>query len=137
MKHKAKLTISRPSYANGTKNVLITVQDEDARIEFLEVEISYADFTECLTGLANVHCEMKVTGLENVGKMREVRSLEFKMPLYLDQQARRKESAVAEAILHTPEGWKASAYYGSKDSFFWKDNEEWARTTIVRWWVDK
>lgn len=131
--HKAQLTITRPTYGDGRKKIKISVRDIDARFEFLELEIDLASFTECLTGLSHVNCDMKVKGLENVGKKRESKTIEFEMS---ENNHRSKEEAIRLSKEVTPDGWICSGYFGSKDSFFRINGKPYARTTISRW-VDK
>lgn len=132
MKHKAKLSISRPSCSDGSEFISIRVEDEDAGITFLELEISYANFAQALTGLHGMDCDMEFRGLENVGKRQEQKNIEFKMPKY-EHYKDRQTIAAKEAQRQAPEGWTASTYFGSRSSFFQSDNEEWARTSIYRW----
>lgn len=131
MKHRAALTISRPSYGTGEKKISITVKDKDAGIRFLEIEIDYDTFAEALTGLSESDCMMTVRGLENVGKNIERKEFKFKMPDCGYHNV--KDVAAQEAEKLAPEGWKVSTYFGSKDSFFEKDGERHAKTTISRW----
>lgn len=135
MKHKAKITISRPQRGDGVKEIRIAVRDDAAGIWFLELKIDPSDFAECITGLASMPCEMTFRGLENVGKVVERGTIEFKIPCEMYSKDR-KNMAIKAAVGHTPQGWIASDYYGSQDSFFTKDDEPWARTSIHRW-VDK
>ncbi|EMA4781886.1 hypothetical protein U3C50_001606 [Providencia rettgeri] len=65
---KGKLTISRPSYGDNREKINIVVRDQASRLKFLSIEIDYADFTKCITGLSEVSCDLTVNGLENVGK---------------------------------------------------------------------
>lgn len=131
---KGKLTISRPQCSSGEKYINIEVEDDDARIVFLTLKISLENFAEAITGLASSGCEFEVGGLENVGKIKEHDTMVFLMPAH-DWNSRNK-IAHEEAKKHTPEGWEASTYFGSQDSFFRKDGAEYARTNIYRW-VDK
>ena len=134
MKHKAGLTISRPPYGDGSRKISIQVKDRDASIKFLELEVDYDKFAECLTGLAEVDCEIKVNKIENVGKVIERKKIEFEIP--------GPEYEVSDEIMkrlapeNTPDGWECSVYFNSQDSFFKKDGKEYARTHISRW-IDK
>lgn len=130
MKHKAKLSISRPTYGDGREMICIRIKDTDARIEFVELEIGYAEFTQALTGLSEVSCSMDVRGLQNVGKQLEREQLTFKMP---EDKPFDKNMAAQLAILHAPDGWEPSTYFGSKSSFFSKDGANYATTDISRW----
>ena len=131
MKHKAALTISRPSYGDDRKKISIQVRDINARIQFLELEIDLDKFTECLTGLSEVESDMEFRGLENVGKSKETMKIEFEIPdaSYITGKDKVKEIAV----LNTPEGWTCSSYFSSQNSFFQKDDKYFARTTASRW----
>jgi len=134
MKHKAKLSISCPSYSNGTKNISIAVIDADANIQFLDIKIDLDKFSECLTGLGHVECEMEFRGLQNVGKIAKQKPLVFEVP---DLRYKMKEGEVERlALKATPEGWKHSSCFRSKESFFCKGGKNYARTNITRW-VDK
>lgn len=129
--HNARLTISRPSYGNDDEFIEISITDDDARLTFAKVKISYADFAACLTGASEVHCSVAVNGLHNVGKLRETDSLRFKMPKgsgFWD-----KDAAAKEAKRICPEGWLVSAYFSSQDSFYDDNGESWAKTGLTRW----
>lgn len=134
MKHKAKLTISNPHYGDGRKKINISIQDDCARIQFLDIEIDHDKFAQAITGLSSVECEMEFRGLENVGKVIEKQGIEFEVP---DCEWRDREKIASKlADEMAPEGWVASHYFGSQGSFFTKDGKSYARTTISRW-VDK
>jgi len=135
MKNKAVIGICRPSFSDGHQAMVIDVEDSDARINFLRLEISLEKFAKALTGMA-VDCEMTVHGLENVGKKIETDKIEFEMPnsqnaFLLEKEE--KEVAREIAKKNTPEGWITDQYFDSKDSFFYRDGKRWARTTIIRW----
>lgn len=133
MKHKAKLRISRPFFfGDGRRKISIAVKDTDARIEFLELEINLDKFAECLTGMADVECEMEFRGLENVGKKIETMPLEFEVEerCYGDE---RKQNAINLARNAAPKGWSPSTYFGSQSSFFQRNGKSYARTSASRW----
>lgn len=129
--HKAKLTISKPSYGDDKRKISIQVKDVDARIRFLKIEIDYDKFTECLTGLADIDCEMEFRGLQNVGKKIETKQLEFKIGDVDYCEMKKVAHKTAKSIVS--DEWSCSDYYGSKDSFFMKDGKQWARTTASKW----
>lgn len=134
MKHKARLTISRPSCSDGKKVILIQVEDEEAKIRFLELEIGLEEFSEVIVGRRSMECDMLVRGIENVGKVIETKWIEFEVS---DCEWRDRENMASKLADETaPEGWVASHYFGSQGSFFTKDGKSYARTTISRW-VDK
>lgn len=133
MKHDAKITISRPNCSSGRKYISIRIDDADAEINFLDIEIGLEEFSEALTGLGSTPCKMEIRGLENVGKKIEREVLEFVLP---SGEFRSKEEAVREAIKNCPDGWTPSLYFGSQTSFFDRDGKRMARCNISRW-VDK
>ncbi len=117
--------------------IQITVTDEDARIEFLQLRMSPEAFGRCVTGQSMIECDLEVRDLENVGKVFERQPLEFQLS---DENqswsAEVKIIAAKEADRRAPDGWFASHYFGSQNSFFTKNGENWARTYMYRW-VDK
>ena len=127
-----KLTISR---VYGSQDyVEITLRDCDAVIDFAKVRISVENFGEAVLGLSCMECEIITRGLQNVGKVRESKHIEF--PIGKDNYMDRKKVASEIVKDYTPEGWTASTYFGSQNSFFTRGDVCWARTSITRW-VDK
>lgn len=127
---KGKISITRPQ-GHGCDYISIEINDEDARIQFCDIHIKLADFATAITGLYSP-CEFAVRGLENVGKKREHKTIEFPVP-GKSMYSLQKEGAIEAAKAYTPEGWIASEHYGSQDSCFMRDGQPWARTTIFRW----
>jgi hypothetical protein len=132
MKHKAKLTISRPSRSHGEEIINIQVSDAVAKVKFLDLEIDCKTFAECLTGLSRAECDMEFQNLDVLGMARENDTIQFKMPEVCGS-SHDKKAAIEEAKKYTPEGWTASEYYGSQTSFFSKGRDTWAKTSITRW----
>lgn len=131
-KHPAKLTISR---LRGDKEcVSISIEDTDAVLTFVRLELDLEQFAEALMGLASVQGEMEVMGLENVGKKREMKTLEF--PLPDDCGHYYAKTAEEEVGKYLPEGWEFHGSFESKSSFFDKNGKKWARCRILRW-IDK
>jgi len=130
-KLKGKITISRPCYGDGTKLILISVHDELSGISFLEVEIGYSNFAEALTGIGYVDCELVTRNLGNVGKRVERKKIEFELPE--KYRYANIETIKKIAKKHIPEGWKSNFYFGSKESFYYKDNIRFARLQIFRY----
>jgi len=134
--HDGKIKISRPNYGCGKEVICITVKDAEARVEFLEIEISYEDFTKALTGQANIPIQFEVRGLEFVGKKMESKKLEFVLEASTEGYARHYENkAIKQAPNHVDPGWTPSEYYRSKDSFYYSEEEKGmiARTTQYRY----
>ncbi len=127
MKINASITIL------GDKDkVIIEVQDENASTKFLEIRMSPESFVNATMGrLALTRCTAEVSSLEKIGKKMEHKPFEFRMPIFIG--ANRGLTTRAQVKLVSPIGWEPDLYFSNRDSFFTKDGEEWARTTIRRW----
>jgi hypothetical protein len=112
--------------------VEIEIRDADACITFARVRLTPEQFCKCLSRLAHVECKASVSDLDLVGKKHENKKLTFPMPLCTEWK-NRKTVAYYEAVRVCPEGWEPDDFFGSQDSFFQKDGEQWASVTIRRW----
>ena len=131
---KGSITISRPTYSNDKEVIKIQIKDKLSRIGFLEIELSYSEFAQCLTGLSEVNCELEIRSLEKVGLVKLTDSLIF--PIGDCTFKDRTSVAYIEAnrlLTERGDEWTASLYFRSKDSFFMKDGEQMARATINKW----
>ncbi len=121
-----QISISRPSHSDDRPEfVRLAINDVDAKVQFLEIEVELADFAAALTGLSNQPCVIKPNRLDVVGRVREVESVTFVLrDDYLDRYGVSKYDRVALAKLLTDdpdhlfqkEGWKLSTYLGSQSS---------------------
>ncbi len=118
----------------GTDNTTLRIEDTEANIHFLEIILSPEQLTALLSRQANVKCDIKVDGIENVGKKHENKSFEFEIPESVFNSYSNRESA-AKAIVDEllTDGWVADNYFGSQGSFFKKQDKCFARVTIRRW----
>lgn len=130
-KIKGQLTISRPISSSGEKLISIRINDVDAGIEFLRLEIGLEEFAECLTGLSRQHCEFEVENLQNVGKRIEREPLVFAIPQCSYPNKKKVACETAKSLCN--DGWHAREYFDSKDSFFTEDGIAYARTQKTRW----
>lgn len=129
MKIKASLSISRPQYGDGRKLISITIVDENSRIEFIDAEISYENFTQAITGLGHQEMEIEVRGLDRVGKKVVCEDRIIECPL------KTHDRNVYRAWLDDnaqEEGWLLNSYLGSQNSISYKDGK-----TILRYRVTK
>ncbi len=127
---KGKLTITKNS-----RNVInVTLRDEKSRIRFVTATISRTNFADALFGLSEVECDIKVKGLVNVGRKKVTKSLEFKMDLVDDDYGDvRKDRALEIARSHCGYEWSVwDTRFSSQTSFFDKDGELWARTSLYK-----
>jgi len=132
-KHDGSLTISRPHCSDGSSYINIEVEDKDAGIRFLSLEVSFVEFSQALTGLGGRPCKIEVHGLEHVGMQIERNTLEFVLPNDFPEYTGTKERAGELAKEICPEGWTPNIYFGSQNSFFRKDGIRYARCQITRW----
>lgn len=123
------ITLSRPSYGDGSKWIEIKIQDKNSVAQFLTLRLTYENFAEMMTGLSYVPCVGEVRGLANVGKIRETQPLRIEMP----DSNRNKELASELALQQCPEGWTPDFYFGSQNSFFSNEGKYYASCRIVRW----
>ena len=128
---EGRLTISRPCYGDDRRKISIQVKDVGARITFLEVEIDYDKFTQAITGLSSMECDLTTRGLDCVGKTMETKPFSFPFPH--KNYGNMKEKAVKMAKELCPEGWTVDTYFGSKDSFQGCGKDCVAHTKITRW----
>lgn len=133
MKIKGRITILCSK--DGAR---IEINDENANVQFLQIQLSAEQFMACISRLSMVPCELEIQGMEKVGKQHENKKFEFELPdWYIKLPYRNREenhrqlAQVAQNQL--TDGWVADDYFGSQDSFFKKEDKEWARVTIRRW----
>lgn len=110
---KGSISISRPTYGNGDKFIVITVTDDSSQARFIDVKIGYEQFTEALTGISGVEIDFDVRALSYVGMkmVREKRRILCQAPSY--DRARQREWLEENA---QEEGWFLDSYLGSQSS---------------------
>ena len=117
----------------NSNGATIEVKDSLSGIQFLGIQLSAEQFMSCLGRLAMVECEFDLVGVEKVGKKLENKKFEFCIN-GIKYEKQDKESALWQiAQEQLTDGWIADRYFGSQDSFFQKNGEQWARVTISRW----
>lgn len=126
---RAAITITGTSKGN----VHIILHDREAGINFAEVEMSAAQFSNAVVfNLGYCSCEIEVRGLDVIGKKMEVDKLVFEIS-NCGTYSERVDAARQIASHHCPDDWIPDECYGSQDSFFYKDDKLYAKTTIRRW----
>lgn len=133
MKINAQVTIHFESQA-GYSGLFIEVHDKDSSITFLRIGLDEQQATQALSRLAHTECTAEVYGLDRIGKIMECKKFEF--PCGDLGWENKKEKAIEISKKYIPDGWISDNRFSSQDSFFKRDGESWARTTIRRW-VDK
>ena len=135
MKIDTKLTISKP-HSNQEEDTLVQLKVEDVSsgARFLTLEISARDLMVAIMGLSATPCTATVRGLDKVGKQQECKDFEFKLPPSEYPTGGSRKVIAEEVVRHVcPEGGTPDIYFGSQSSFFTRDGNIWARTTIRRW----
>jgi hypothetical protein len=110
--------------------IVIRIRDKSAGISFIEMTMTREQWVNAtMNRLAG--CSVKsaeVRGLDLVGKTAERKILEFEIPEFRD-----REYAIKNVHIHCPGGWTADDDFDSQDSFFEKDDKNYARTSVRRW----
>lgn len=125
--YKGKITISRPQVGGQiTERVRITLRDEEARTQFLEVDIDLDEFALALTGLSERPCDFEPHRLDTVGKVREHENITFvltgeymerhKLNRYFKEEIRLHMMIDPEKIFRQTDGWELSVYLGGQTS---------------------
>jgi hypothetical protein len=109
----------------------IQLHDTISNSMIFEIKLTPQQLSSALSKLARTPCKATLYNLNRVGKKMEHKSLSFPIPE--TDYNNRKEVAINEVKKYLPEGWNADNYFSSQDSFFFKDNKPFARTTIRRW----
>lgn len=117
-------------------NCFIEVKDHEAGITFLKIQLDADEYMRVLSRQAPVECVLDIVGVDKIGKKIEVDRFEFKAfrPIDFHNKIEEYQTQLQElAQSQLKDGWIADRYFGSQDSFFQKDGEQWARATIRRW----
>jgi len=114
---KGIFNISRPTYGDGRRKIVISIEDEAAGVRFLEAEIDYDVFAMAITGMGHQRCDVVVKNLDLVGKVEEREKISF--PIAGDMWSRTQitDEAWSEAVKDIEvDGWVVSKYLGSQNS---------------------
>jgi hypothetical protein len=116
----------------------IEVKDTSSNTTFLRINLDPIQFTQALGRLACVDCDLDVYGVDRIGKKHEHKKYEFQLPddydTYVKSERYEELSSYCQELLDVEgEGYICDRYFGSKDSFFVRDNLKWGRITIRRY----
>lgn len=133
-KINASISISRQS--DGKVHIRIT--DEDAVVEFVDLEMDAASFGKAVTGLSGMKCKARVQHLRNVGKKRERLDAVQRVPIQTLKKLgiESYDSKALEGYLEEHcqrEGWTIRPYLGSQTSVEQDGNHVILRFGYVRW----
>lgn len=74
-KLSGNITISRTSSSvEPFDSINIRIADDASGVQFVELRLSLDDFAKLICGQSNIHGDMIVRGLENIGMVREVKT---------------------------------------------------------------
>lgn len=112
----------------------ITVEDSKSGMRILELILTPQQLSEALSRLSNTRCqaEIYVDSAHKWGKKLETKKYEFSIGNPGITEDREK---LAISILDKTDlgEWEYDSYLRSRDSFFQKDGEQWARVMLRRW----
>ena len=110
----------------------IKIEDYNANIRFLQIELTPEQLSAVLSRQSSVKCQIDVNGIDRIGKKHENKYFEFIIPKELSSSSKVNElHDLAQSLLS--DGWIADKYFSSQNSFFKKDEFQYARCTIRRW----
>ncbi len=117
----------------GAESTTIEIMDKKSRTVFVSVELTPDQLSQALSRIKNTPCEVSVNNLDRVGKTLEHEDFEFKMPDWHNRWRDDKSKLHEYVTSMLSNDWVADGYFGSQNSFFTKDGEDWGRCTIRRW----
>ncbi len=110
----------------------IEVEDKNSRTMFLRLKLNPEGLSAALSRHASVPCDLEVSNLDRVGKNHEHEDFEFEIPNKAALSRNWDElRELAQAQLS--DGWIVDKYFGSKNSFFTRNDKQYARCTIRRY----
>ena len=123
---KAKVTISRCS----DDTVRIRFRDVASNIEFAEAIMTPEAFGYAITGLSEMEADLRVSGLQNVGKKRIVEQRQIDCPL---KTFRKEELRAWLRENAQEEGWILNDYLGSQNSVSYPDGKTLLRYSVTKY----
>lgn len=116
----------------GSEGTTIEIEDREANTRFVKIELTVEQLSMALSSQSYVPCKIEVSGLDIVGKKHECESFEFEIPNNLASSKYEDElQKIAQSKLK--DGWIAERYFSSQNSFFKKEDKQYARCTIRRY----
>ena len=110
MKFDGKITISSVGARADQTFILITIEDKDASVQLLQVEMDMASFARALTGLGYVPMKYEPGAFQKIGKKMENKTEEVHIPDEVFYKQEDADDAVIALCLSEFEvdGWKGS-----------------------------
>ncbi len=111
----------------------IELHDVPSGLTFFRAEMTAEDFMAALGRLGYAGMEKaEIFNLEKIGKTLLIDKIEFEMPEGVPHKELSKV-AYQLALEQCPAGWEPDSYFNSRDSFFYKNEKQWARATIRKY----
>lgn len=126
---KGKISITRPSYGDEREKISIQIKDDLSKIQFLTVEIDYADFAQCITGLSFINCDLYIHRMGLVGKNKIVESRTCESPGNMSKDELEKWLKENKQ----EEGWILNSYLGSKGSCYFYNGKQYLRYSVCKY----
>ena len=127
MKLKGKISI-----LINRNSTTIEIEDDVANTTFCKITLTPQQLSDALSRLSSVDCEINVVNLDRVGKKHEWMTYEFEIPENLASTTK-EEELQKKAQSQLSDGWTASGYFSSQNTFFKKDGKQFARVTCRRY----
>lgn len=112
---------------------MITLADVNSNLKVVEIELTPQQLSQALSRLSGTPCKFQFNQSDKIGKMHECKNFEFELPKELQDYHKDYEAIYQAALAQCPDGWEPDKYFRSQDSFFTKNDKQWARCTIRRW----
>ena len=104
---KGKITISKPSMTGARSTILITIEEQDSGVRFVEATMSLEDFAEAITGAGLRPCDLELRGLDKIGLVREHTTHQFPIDEKRVPFGAPKQDYIDELMASfRAEGWK-------------------------------
>lgn len=120
----------------GSERTTIEIRDNDSVTTFCRVELNPNQLSSALSRVGHTPCKVSVYELDRIGKQHQNEDFVFEIPEHLRGSQHSEKLfelckiklAVAGKSDYTPDD-----YFASQNSFFTKEGQSYARTTIRRW----
>ena len=130
-----KLNDPRITILINREYTVIELHEHQSNVMFCRIRITPEQLSAALSRHGRVECSIDVDGLDKLGKVHENKSFEFE----INDNIQRKDIIYLNDLClkalkkNNMSEWTPDLYYNSQDSFFKKDEKQYARVTIRRW----
>jgi hypothetical protein len=134
---KGTISISRPQGIDWNDEFCITIRDDKSRAQFLEIKIGAKELALALSNLSDQPMEYKARALKYLGKNTVLKTIVVQLPNDVDYNERPKLAKRLAEMEVVGTDWIISDYFGSKESFFTKDGQNFARARASTYMNDE